>query len=98
MVEAQNNHEQIWIKIFGVANVQDPNAELVADYEIKDGKNVGTGLFDVNNPVAVVLKYIYQQESFVYHELNKAARFMDKSKLPTLGPFSKAFGQVIFGS
>ena len=105
MVEAQNNAEQIWKNIFDVASIQDPDAPLVVDYEkdsddqwiIKDDKPVPikNSMYDQNCPIAIVLEYIYQQESFVYHEINRAARFNDKSKLLTLGPFAKAFGYVI---
>ena len=84
VVQAEKNSDQIWHKMFKVAPVENPDAPLSMWDIIKP-----------NHPVAIVLKYIYQQESFVYHELNKAARFMDKSKLPTLGPFAQAFDQVI---
>ena len=84
VVQAENNADQIWHNMFGVAPVPNPDAPLEWD-----------DMWNPNHPVAIVLKYIYQQESFVYHELNKAARYMDTSKLPTLGPFARAFNVVI---
>ena len=100
VVQAENNAEEIWNNILALAKVQDPDAPLVWGEEDSDGNDVPVkdSMLDPKSPVATVLKYIYQQESFVYHELNKAARFLDKSKLETLGPFAQAFSWVIYKS
>ena len=45
---------------------------------------------DPTNSVVGVCLYIYQCQSHVYQNLNKASRFNDKEKLPTLGPYAAA--------
>ena len=35
-------------------------------------------------------------QSPIFSELNRACRYKDTSKLPTLGPYAKALGQIIF--
>ena len=53
VVQAENNAEEIWNQIIALAKVQDPDAPL----EYKKSKG---GMMDPTNPVATVLKYIYQ--------------------------------------
>ena len=63
VVEAENNAEEIWLKIFETAFVKNLNAPLVADYEFDSDDNevpIKDGMWDQNSAVAVVLKYIYQ--------------------------------------
>ena len=53
VVQAENNAEEIWNNMLALVQVQDPDAPLKIDK--KDG-----GMEDPKNPVATVLKYIYQ--------------------------------------
>ena len=37
-------------------------------------------------------------QSPIFSELNRACRYKDTSKLPTLGPYAKALGDIIYGT
>ena len=42
-----------------------------------------------------LILFAYQAETFCAYELNKACRFKDRSKVPTLGPWASALGWII---
>ena len=88
-----------------LADVPDENLPLVSGLEkdengvnIEPHRPIKGGLWDPSSKIVSLVNYIYQQESFVYIELNRACRFKDESKIPTLGPFAKAFSVVIAGA
>ena len=55
---------------------------------------------DLNDPYCTLVNfimYLYNSESFIYQDLNRASRSQDTSKADTLGPFSKIFGSIVAG-
>jgi hypothetical protein len=48
-----------------------------------------------NNPLVILITYIFTMETFVYYEINKGLRTKDTCKAPTLGPFAKILGYIM---
>ena len=100
VVEAMNNMMDTWNKLFDLAGVKDENAILETFERYENGKPDFTkpikgGVCDPTSSILRILNYCYQQESFLYKELNRSSRFKDRTKLETLGPFAWAFMYVI---
>ena len=83
-LEARANLTKSWEELLAHTNTQDRDAPLPDDfYE------------DPDSPVVATLVFLYQMQSYVYEELNRACRYKDTSKLPTLGPYAYALGYII---
>lgn len=83
--------------MFDLAKTIDENVPLIAINE-NNGKPEKGSLWDYESPIVKILCYIYQQESFVYVELNRASRYKDHTRIPTLGPFARAFSEIVSGA
>jgi hypothetical protein len=77
--------EKTWVAIMKLADLHGSNNQ-VNEYVLSNSENV----------VTKTIVYIYTMESFVYRELNKAARNYDLSKVDTLGPFAVLLTQIIY--
>ena len=66
-----------------------------AKVENKDAELTGKELCDPTNPVVALCGFLYQMQNFCFAELNRSARFKDRSKLETLGPFAAAMAEII---
>ena len=92
VLEAMKNIRETWEKLLNIIKIKDQNKPLET-YDNK-GKPIKGGLCDPTSEIVALLTYIYQQESFVYVELNRASKFKDHTRIPTLGPFAKAFSEI----
>jgi hypothetical protein len=63
-----------------------PNRSTPIDWE---------SLNNPENPLVILIMYIYTLETFIYYEINKGLRTKDTSKARTLGPFSKVLGYIL---
>lgn len=98
VLEAIKNIRETWEKLLNIIKDIDQNKPLESCDRYDYDKVIKGGLCDPTSEIVALLTYIYQQESFVYKELNRANRFMDESKVPTLGPFACAFEEVILAA
>lgn len=55
-------------------------------------------LSDPDHQFVKTLIYIYSMESFVFHEMNKASRKKDVSKLKFYGPYASALSFIVYCS
>jgi len=92
VLEARKNIRLTWKKKMDLAKVDDPNQPLTVGYEDYPSKPIKGSLYDPTAPFVALCNFLYQEETFVYPELNRASRFKDRSKIATIGPFAAAFG------
>ena len=93
VLEAQAKLKKTWEDLLDHPKIEDKDASLIAGYDDKAGKPLG--LHDPTYPVVGLCNFIYQMQSFVYMELNRASRFKDTSKIKTLGAYGAAFAEII---
>ena len=86
ILDAKANIKKTWEELLTEAKVPDRDEEL---------DPWGKELSDPYHPVTIVCLFIYQFQSFAFSELNRACRFKDQTKVPTLGPWAKALGNII---
>lgn len=100
IIDAQNESEKTWTELMNIVQMEDENEPLKAGVHYENDDDPGTpfGLNDPDHPMVAMITYIYQQESFVYKELNNSSRKMDESKIHTLGPFASALFKIITGT
>ena len=53
-------------------------------------------LRDPDHEFVKTLLYVYTMESFVFSEMNKAARMKDVSKIELYGPFASALSFIVY--
>jgi len=53
---------------------------------------------DPSNPQTKLILILYSMEPPFYEDLNKACRFLDPTKLYTLGPFANAMYKVLMNA
>ena len=82
--EAEANIKQTWEDLMDTAKVED-----------KDAKLTYQELSDPSSPIVALCGFLYQMQNFCFAELNRSARYKDRSKLETIGPFAAAMGQII---
>ena len=87
ILDAKANIKKTWEELLSEARVPDRDKELGYDE-----------LRDPYHPVTIVCLFIYQFQSFAFSELNRACRFKDETKVPTLGPWAFALGDIIYGA
>lgn len=92
IIEAKNNIAQTWHELLSLANIYDRDEELTFDMK------KGTGLVNPYHPVTTLCIFIYQMENYAYHELNRACRQQDRSKVATLGPWALTLGTIVYKS
>ena len=47
------------------------------------------------NPLVILIIYIYTMETFIYCEINKGLRTKNTAKASTLGPYAKVLGYIL---
>lgn len=52
-------------------------------------------LSDPNNPLVLLVLYIYSMETFVFPTIMRASRTGDKSKAKTLGPYTLVLSEIM---
>ena len=84
LIRSQSNLTKTWKLLFMKPYI--PNRSCAINWE---------QLNDPNNPLVILIIYIFTMETFVYFEINKGLRNKDTCKAATLGPFAKILGYIM---